>query len=162
MSYSSHASLRLRQRKIDRDWVERLVRAPGWTEPDPGRPGLVRAFGFVPEMARVVRIVVRPVGDDCHIATIFPNRKPQGGATMKIRSRTVDAEADAAYAYLTDSRIDETEEVAPGIIVDHDAAGQPVGVEVLYVASRLSGADLPSYLAGLVEGLFAERLVAAE
>lgn len=81
---------------------------------------------------------------------------------MKITSHTFDPDADAAYAYLTDHGIDTTEEVAPGIIVDYDAGGHPVGVEVLYVARRLSGAELSSFLMGLVEGLFAKRLEAAE
>ncbi|WP_375460660.1 DUF2283 domain-containing protein [uncultured Enterovirga sp.] len=79
---------------------------------------------------------------------------------MKIEWHTFDAEADAAYAYVTGHPVDETEDVAPGIIVDYDADGQPVGVELLSVSIRLSGSDLPSYLKGLVEGLFAKRLAA--
>ncbi len=82
---------------------------------------------------------------------------------MKIRSHTFDPEADAAYGYLKDGPISDTEEVAPGIIVDRDAEGRPVGVEILYVARRLEGGrDLLSYMQGLVEGLFAQRLEAAE
>lgn len=82
---------------------------------------------------------------------------------MNIRSHTFDPEADAAYCYLKDGPIAETEEVAEGIIVDWDAERRPVGVEILHVAKRLEGGrDLLSYMRGLVEGLFAERLQAAE
>lgn len=82
---------------------------------------------------------------------------------MKILSHTVDPRADAAYCYLTKEPIAATEEVAEGIVVDLDANGRPVGVEILHVAARLRGGrDLESYLQGLVEGLFAERLQAAE
>ena len=81
---------------------------------------------------------------------------------MKITSHAFDADADAAYAHLTEHQIELREAVAPGIIVDHDAGGQLIGVEVLYVSSRLSGADLSSYLRGLIEGLSARRLKAAE
>ena len=81
---------------------------------------------------------------------------------MKIKSHTFDPEADAAYCYLRSAKILDSEEVAPGIIIDWDENDQPVGVEVLYVASRLNGGDLASFLAGLVEGLFATKAVRAE
>ena len=48
----------------------------------------------------------------------------------------VDKEADALYLRLDDSKIIESEEVAPGVIVDFDAKNRPVGVEVLYVSKR--------------------------
>ena len=49
---------------------------------------------------------------------------------------TVDREADALYLRLDDSKIIESEEVAPGVIVDFDAKNRAVGVEVLYVSKR--------------------------
>jgi len=49
-----------------------------------------------------------------------------------------DPEADAFYARFApeEAEIDETTEVAPGVMVDFDAAGEVVGVEVLRVAAR--------------------------
>ncbi|OHC72138.1 MAG: DUF2283 domain-containing protein [Rhodocyclales bacterium RIFCSPLOWO2_02_FULL_63_24] len=42
-----------------------------------------------------------------------------------------DPEADALYVRLTDSKIIESEEIQPGIVLDFDAAGKMVAVEVL-------------------------------
>ena len=44
---------------------------------------------------------------------------------------TYDAEVDALYLYLSDAIVARTVEVTPSCMVDIDAAGRPVGVEVL-------------------------------
>lgn len=78
---------------------------------------------------------------------------------MKVTSHTFDPESDAAYGYLIADRgrVAETAEVAPGIIVDWDEHGHPVGVELLNVSRRVADGDLASYLNGLAEGLFAAQ-----
>ena len=48
----------------------------------------------------------------------------------------VDASADAAYLRFLDTEVIESEEVAPGIVLDFDEAGAVVGVEILGLASR--------------------------
>ena len=52
---------------------------------------------------------------------------------MRLR---VDRKADAVYLNLTDATIDASEEVADGIVVDYDAAGRIVGVEILDASKR--------------------------
>jgi uncharacterized protein YuzE len=47
-----------------------------------------------------------------------------------------DPEADAAYLELTDSTVEQSREIQPGIIVDYDAEGQIVGIEILSVSKR--------------------------
>ena len=54
---------------------------------------------------------------------------------MRIR---YDPKADALYIKLKDQPIQESDEVGVGIIVDYDAEGEPVGIELLK-ASRLFG-----------------------
>jgi uncharacterized protein YuzE len=54
---------------------------------------------------------------------------------MRVR---VGKKADAVYLNLTDRPIQESEEVADGIVVDYDADGRIVGVEILD-ASRRTG-----------------------
>lgn len=61
---------------------------------------------------------------------------------MKIR---VDHEADALYIPLNEGAIAESELVAPGVVLDLDADGEVVGIEVLYL-SRRSGLDLSHLL----------------
>ncbi|MCW5695958.1 MAG: DUF2283 domain-containing protein [Bauldia sp.] len=56
-----------------------------------------------------------------------------------------DADADALYIRLSPVPISETEEVAPGVMLDFDAAGHLIGIEVLGASRRLpEGTDLPS------------------
>lgn len=52
---------------------------------------------------------------------------------MKLR---IDEEADALHLELVDVPVEESEEVAPGVIVDYDASNQVVGIEVLYLSKR--------------------------
>ena len=47
---------------------------------------------------------------------------------MRVR---VDLRADALYLDLTDRAVEASEEVADGIVVDYDAEGRIVGVEIL-------------------------------
>jgi uncharacterized protein YuzE len=52
---------------------------------------------------------------------------------MRVR---VDAAADAVYLNLTDRAIKDSEEVADGIVVDYDAEGRIVGIEILDASRR--------------------------
>ncbi len=59
---------------------------------------------------------------------------------------TVDREADALYMRLTDTRIHDSEEVKPGVILDYDEKNNLVGVEILRVSERVPSASLKSIL----------------
>lgn len=48
--------------------------------------------------------------------------------------------ADALYVQLRDGDVEKTEEIRPGMILDYDANGDVLGVEILYVSKR---AELP-------------------
>jgi len=50
-----------------------------------------------------------------------------------------DAEVDIMYIELRGAAIEESDEVSPGVIVDYDEKGMPVGIEILD-ASGLLGA----------------------
>jgi uncharacterized protein YuzE len=52
---------------------------------------------------------------------------------MKLK---VDHEADALYLRLDDSRIIDSEEVAPGVVLDYNEQNQVVGVEILGLSKR--------------------------
>lgn len=51
-------------------------------------------------------------------------------------STTYDAEADAMYVRIATREIAETRELEPGVILDLDAGGKIVGVEILGVRAR--------------------------
>lgn len=44
--------------------------------------------------------------------------------------------ADALYLEISDNPVEKSEEIKPGIILDYDAEGNIVGVEVLSVSKR--------------------------
>jgi len=47
-----------------------------------------------------------------------------------------DPQADAVYLELTEAEVEKSTEIQPGIVLDYDAKGQVVGIEVLYVSQR--------------------------
>ena len=57
---------------------------------------------------------------------------------MKLK---IDREADALYLTLDDSDVMESEEVAPGIIVDYNTDNNIVGIEMLYLSKRTPKLD---------------------
>ena len=60
---------------------------------------------------------------------------------MRIR---VDKENDALYFRLDESRIMESEEIKPGIILNSDENNQVVGIELLGISSRASKIEISS------------------
>ena len=52
-----------------------------------------------------------------------------------------DEKADALYLRLDESKIVESEEVSPGIVLDFNGNKQVVGIEVLDVKRRVPSAD---------------------
>ena len=54
----------------------------------------------------------------------------------------IDKEADALYLRLDDSPIVESEEVAPGVVLDYNESNQVVGVEMLHLSKRSPTLDL--------------------
>ena len=56
----------------------------------------------------------------------------------------VDREADALYFRLDESRIVESEEIRPGVIVDYNEDDQVVGLELLDISKRTSQEQLSS------------------
>ena len=53
-----------------------------------------------------------------------------------------DEKADALYLRLDESKIVESEEVQPGIVLDYNEESQVVGIEILLVKSRVPLANL--------------------
>lgn len=50
----------------------------------------------------------------------------------------VDRESDALYFRLDESAVMESEEVQPGVILDFNAQGKVVGIEILHLSTRVT------------------------
>ena len=57
----------------------------------------------------------------------------------------IDKEADALYLRLDDSTIIESEEVAPGVVLDFNAQNEVVGVEILNLSKRTPDLDFREF-----------------
>jgi uncharacterized protein YuzE len=58
----------------------------------------------------------------------------------------MDKEADALYLRLSDASIVESEEVAPGVVLDFSDDGEVVGVEMLHLSKRVSPIDVGRFV----------------
>ena len=58
-----------------------------------------------------------------------------------------DPEANALYVKFSDDKIERTEELKPGIILDFDSRGHVVGIEMLDAKQQLSESALKSLAA---------------
>lgn len=54
---------------------------------------------------------------------------------MKIK---IDKESDVLYFRLDDAEIVESEEVQPGVVLDFDAHGRVIGIEILSLSTRFA------------------------
>ena len=61
---------------------------------------------------------------------------------MKI---TYDTETDTFRIILTEAAIDESDEDKPGVILDYDASGNVVGMEILDASQRMEIPDAVEY-----------------
>jgi len=58
---------------------------------------------------------------------------------MKIK---LDLESDALYFRISEDAIEESEEVSKGLVVDYDANGKVVGIELLNIKEKFKMEDL--------------------
>ena len=57
----------------------------------------------------------------------------------------IDKKSDALYLRLDDSRIIESQEVSPGVVLDFNERNEVVGVEMLHLSRRVSSRDLREF-----------------
>lgn len=57
----------------------------------------------------------------------------------------MDKKTDALYLRLGDSKIIESEEVSPGVVLDFDERNQVVGIEILNLSKRTPSLDLSEF-----------------
>lgn len=56
----------------------------------------------------------------------------------------VDRQADALYFRLDESRIVDSEEIRPGVVLDYDENDCVVGIELLNISTRAKSEELES------------------
>jgi hypothetical protein len=77
--FTKHAQEALDKRNILEQWVERRLRAPDRTGPDPRYPDRPRSYLAITESGgRVLRVVHRPEGNDIVVITVHFDRGARG------------------------------------------------------------------------------------
>jgi uncharacterized protein YuzE len=62
--------------------------------------------------------------------------------------RTIyDERTDSLFVRLADTPVDESEEVSPGVVIDYDAEGRIVAIEILTASKNVSGKAVLGQLA---------------
>jgi uncharacterized protein YuzE len=136
--YTCHARDALAKRGIPEEWIERALDQPQLVETDPLDPALIHCLLSIPSMADVIRVpsesnAYTTARGDC----IFRSRYER--QAMKL---TIDREADALYLELEEGTTVESEQVAPGVVIDYDARNRVVGIEMLNLSQRAPDADI--------------------
>jgi uncharacterized protein YuzE len=78
----------------------------------------------------------KPVNVSPETFTGFGSSRRVQGFSLAIMKLHVDHEADALYLRLDDSKIIESEDAAPGVVLDYDERNQVVGIKMLNLSSR--------------------------
>jgi hypothetical protein len=66
----------MRERQLDREWIERAVFEPEWQEADSRDPAVSRRFVAVPELGgRILRVVLVESAAENRILTAFLDRR---------------------------------------------------------------------------------------
>lgn len=117
---------------ISKLWCRRAIISPiqRLTQPD----GRIRHWIFIPEAKKYLRVVTLSDGETVHNA--FFDRNFKEG---KIH---YDTEADSLYIELSPKNSIESEEVAPGVVLDFDAKNHVVGIDIEHASTFIDTKNL--------------------
>ena len=75
LRFTTHAQDAILERELEQGWIERTVREPEWSGPDPRRPHVERRFRVIPEFGgRVLRVACIETADEIRVLTVFFDR----------------------------------------------------------------------------------------
>lgn len=76
ITFGQHAPLRIAERHIRLDWVEKTVREPSWSESEPDDSTVERRFRAIPEHGdRVLRVAIRETKVAIHVISLHFDRR---------------------------------------------------------------------------------------
>ncbi|MGO3929988.1 DUF4258 domain-containing protein [Rhodopseudomonas pseudopalustris] len=79
LTFTKHAQDAILERKLELGWIDRTVREPDWSHPDPVRTGVERRFRAIPEFGgRILRVACLENADEIRILTVFFDRDARG------------------------------------------------------------------------------------
>jgi hypothetical protein len=75
LRFTRHAQDAFEERELNHNWIEKTVREPQWSFPDPRQVGVERRFRSIPEFGgRILRVACIETADEIRILTVFFDR----------------------------------------------------------------------------------------
>jgi uncharacterized protein YuzE len=109
------------------EWIEQVLADPIRTEVQAN--GRIRRWAFIPELGKYLRVITEPDGETVHNA--FPDRRFRPWSVGdRIMIFQYYPDTDMLYIQLNTGVSTESEEVAPGIVLDFDEGNQVIGIEI--------------------------------
>ena len=114
-----------------------MIQNPDLRLDDDNDPELEHRLAKVPELANRVFVLSFPSRNQN--GRHFVSRSKPERKNMKLK---IDREADALYLDLDESLSFESQEIAPGVILDYNKEGKVFGIEMLYLSKRFDISQL--------------------
>jgi uncharacterized protein YuzE len=132
---TSYFEQSLRERpEIRRDWCERAVREP--LEVRRQGNGWFQQWAYIVEAGKYLGVITLEDGEDT--AQCF--------LRSRIRETPMryfyDAEHDSLFIHLRDAEYHESQEIAPGFVVDFDSKGVPMALDISQASRNVDVAGL--------------------
>lgn len=131
--FSSHAWDMLQERHIPEAWARQAMQAPDRTA-----VGHDHNMHYIKAIAEHGGRFLRVVGESARDSKAYRHRILWSTFAEGIMRLKVDRENDVLYFRLDESAIVESEEVQPGVILDFNAEGNVVGIEMLNLSTRVA------------------------
>ncbi|SFM80448.1 DUF2283 domain-containing protein [Thermodesulforhabdus norvegica] len=126
-------SVLVRRPYLKMEWVEQALRHPVRREVQEN--GRVRYWVYIQEAGKYLPVVTEPDGETVHNAFFRPGvQAMKGGERMRL---SYDPETDMLYIGLRSGPSVESEEIAPGFVLDFDTVGNVVGIEIEEASRRV-------------------------
>lgn len=114
----------LRKRPYMRpEWIEKVLARPVKVERQ--ADGRLRYWGWMPQLGRYLRVVTLADGETAH---------KRRGPDMRLHYYP---DTDSLYIDLAERPGVDSREVAPGVVLDFDAAGVLVGIDIDHASRQL-------------------------
>jgi uncharacterized protein YuzE len=121
-------SVMARRPYLRREWIESVLTNPLRAEVHAN--GCIRRWALIPDMGKYLRVVTEADGETVHNAFFdrrFRPRNAGGCGTMVFQYHS---DTDMLYIKLADGVSTESEEVAPGMVLDFDEGNRVIGIEI--------------------------------
>ncbi len=135
------------------EWIEFVLQNPIRAEVQSN--GRICYWALVAELGKYLRVVTEPDGETVHNAFLDRGFRPwEGDEKMRFHYYP---DTDMLYIKLIGEASAESEEVAPGIVLDYNERNQVVGIEIEDASTSIDLSRLELLALPITDLVFSER-----